>query len=264
MVAYSGTCGTNLTWNLETTNGSLTISGSGDMNNYTSDDHPPWYDHRANITSIVISNSVTSIGNFAFYQLLNVTSVQFGTAIRSIGNYAFTGTKLTNVTIPKNIATIGDCAFYAINTITSVTIADSVTSIGAHAFYSCSSLNEVNIGAGVTSIGSGAFLLCKKLTILRFYGKQPTLGEDSFKLGSYGESIRVTVYTKGGWGSDTVFTSTVKGDYTTFTYKKMNPEVKVKVNGAWKSAVPRVKVSGAWKEVSTIYIKVSGSWKKVK
>ena len=59
MFAENGTCGDNLTWDL--TNGVLTISGSGDMTNWTSVSRVPWYSFSENISGVNIGNSVTSI-----------------------------------------------------------------------------------------------------------------------------------------------------------------------------------------------------------
>ncbi len=82
--------------------------------------------------NIIIPNSVTTIGEHAFY-LNNLTSVTIPDSVTSIGYYAFQSNNLTSVTIPDSVTTIGDSAF-ASNNLTSVTIPDSVTSIGASAF----------------------------------------------------------------------------------------------------------------------------------
>ncbi len=62
--AVTGTCGDNLTWSLE--NGTLTISGTGAMTDYTSTDHAPWYDYGADIQELSIGAGVTKIGAYAF------------------------------------------------------------------------------------------------------------------------------------------------------------------------------------------------------
>ena len=65
---YSGTCGSNVTWSLNTSTGVLTISGTGRMYGYSYFDgiYPPWYSYRVNIKKIVIDSGVTNIGNYAF------------------------------------------------------------------------------------------------------------------------------------------------------------------------------------------------------
>ena len=98
------------------------------------------------MTSVTIPNSVTSIGNYAFYEC----------------------SRLTSVTIPNSVTSIGECAFYKCSGLTSVTIPESVTSIGKYAFYKCSGLTSVTIPESVNSIGNFAFDSCSSLTTLNF------------------------------------------------------------------------------------------------
>ena len=134
--ATSGTCGENLTWTLS--GGTLTISGSGEMKNY-SWESVPWYSSRTTIQSVVIEDGVTYIGESAFWAC----------------------SSLTSVVIPDSVTTIGGYAFSECSSLTSVTIPDSVTTIGSGTFGGCSSLTSVDIPEGVTTIGSGAFGVIK-------------------------------------------------------------------------------------------------------
>ena len=120
MFAESGTCGENLTWDL--TNGVLTISGTGDMTNFDDEIPAPWYEHKESISSVVIGNSVTSIGDGAFYGCSNLASVTIPNSIKRIGYMAFcTCTGLTSVTIPNNVSSIGDMAFCGCRSLSSIT-----------------------------------------------------------------------------------------------------------------------------------------------
>ena len=112
-----------------------------------------------NITSVVIPDSVTTIGNSAFSRN-NLTSVVIPDSVTTIGNYAFKSNNLTSVTIGNSVTSIGSSAFYQ-NNLTSVVIPDSVTSIGSSAF-SYNNLSSVCIGANsnlteTTGIGVNAF-----------------------------------------------------------------------------------------------------------
>ncbi len=112
-----------------------------------------------------IPDSVTSIGEHAFYNCSSLTSVIIGNGVTSIGEDAFYNcSSLTSVTIPDGVTSIGEDAFYNCSSLTSVTIPDSVTSIGEYPFYRCSSLTSVIIGNGVTSISEHAFHNCSSLT----------------------------------------------------------------------------------------------------
>ena len=141
--ATSGTTG-SCRWSLDD-EGNLTISGNGAMVDYDatySNDTwittAPW---GANIKSVVIEDSVTSIGSSAFYGCTRLTSVTIPDSVTNIGGSAFGGcTGLTSVTIPDSVTSIGDDALYGCTGLTSVTIPDSVTSIGWSAFKGCTGL----------------------------------------------------------------------------------------------------------------------------
>ena len=119
----------------------------------------------AGITGYTIPDSVTTIGDRAFYQCEKLTSVTIGDSVTAIGDFAFSGCyRLTSVTIPDSVTTIGDGAFYQCEKLTSVTIGDSVTAIGDRTFIGCYNLTSVTIGDSVTTIGDRAFSGCRSLT----------------------------------------------------------------------------------------------------
>ena len=117
--------------------------------------------YRADDESYNIPNTVTSIGNSAFYECKSLTSINIPDSVTSIGNWAFGGCKsLTSINIPDSVTSIGKSAFYGCFSLTSINIPDSVTSIGESAFDRCESLTSINIPDSVTSIGKSAFLFC--------------------------------------------------------------------------------------------------------
>lgn len=113
-VIQSGSCGkdgNNVTFVLND-DGTLVISGSGDMENYTSSSYAPWYDNRSKIIKVQIEDGVTSIGNYAFYYCSGLTSVTIPNSVTSINSSAFSGCSgLTSVTIPNSVTRINSSAF---------------------------------------------------------------------------------------------------------------------------------------------------------
>ena len=193
-----------LSW--EICSGKLTISGSGAMPNYTRG-NAPWYAHRNIIKELEIGNSVTKIGDNAFYNCYNLTKATIGNSIASLGIASFYNCialetvhynaanavtsyvnyldelwlwntpSLSSVIIGENVQTIPSYAFMCAN-LKEVTIGDSVTSIGERAFIYCTGLEEVIIGSSVASVGERAFYECTGL-------KEATIGSSVTSIGNY-------------------------------------------------------------------------------
>ena len=180
-VIASGECGAqgdNLTWTL-TTDGTLTISGEGEMDNWIHESRTPWYEHFNQITAVVIENGATNIGDYAFYGCSTLASVTIPDSVTSIGEGVFQYCEsLKSVTIANGVTSIGEHAFYGCLHLASVTIGDNVTSIGQYAFGNCEHLTSVTIPNSVTSIGKGAFSWCTSLT-------DATIGNSVTSIGDY-------------------------------------------------------------------------------
>ena len=160
--AESGTCGGNLTWTLDE-DGTLTISGSGEMYDYDFQSSP--FYNNGSISNVVIEDGVTSIGSYAFCFCRSLNNITIPESVTSIGYAAFFGcTELKSITIPEGVTSIGSEAFLDCSSLTSVTIPDSVTSIGSKAFSNCSRLTSITIPDSISSIGSQVFLDCSSLT----------------------------------------------------------------------------------------------------
>ena len=165
-----------VTATLNTTDWTLTISGTGAMANYTNTT-VPWASYRNFITGAVIEEGVTNIGNYTFSACSSMTSVTIPSSVTSFGTYVFSGcTGLASVTIGSGVTSIGNYAFQNCAGLTSVTIPSSVTSIGTYVFSGCTGLASVTIGSGVTSIGNYAFQGCAGLTSVTIPSSVTSIG----------------------------------------------------------------------------------------
>ncbi len=189
-ITQSGSCGENVTYTLDK-EGTLTISGTGEMEDYYYADSPFWDNY--DIKKVIIEDGVTRIGDYAFSSCSALESITIPDSMTSIGRGAFDNcSSLTSITIPESVTNIEESVlnfctslaeikvddnntaysskdgvlfdknketiirFPEGNTCTDYTIPDSVTSIGEYAFY-CTSLTDITIPDSVTSIGRGAF-----------------------------------------------------------------------------------------------------------
>lgn len=148
-VIASGECGANLTWTLDT-NGTLKISGTGDMYDYgfSREDRAAWFALKDNIVALEIEEGVTSIGECAFMEM-TIGNPIIPNSITSIGEYAFTLTEIERITIPENVTSIGQNCFWQCSNLSKVIIECEDVSFEPHLFYLCPKLNTAGpIGSG--------------------------------------------------------------------------------------------------------------------
>ena len=152
-----------ITWTLS--DGTLTISGTGEMPNYSLvNQNQPWSSKKSTIKKVIIENGVTNIGKYTFYNYSNLTTITIPKSVTSIGGFAFAYCKsLTSITIPNSVTSIGGGAFNGCG-LTSITIPNSVTTIDDYTFYDCKDLTSITIPNSVTKIGEMAFCGCSALT----------------------------------------------------------------------------------------------------
>lgn len=213
---YSGACGDNLTWTLDTETGELVISGTGEMWDFEywydgGSSHAPWnaynnFEANSIIKSIAVENGVTSIGNYAFIRCLNLEKVVIADTVVEFGWDTFTySEKLIDITIGNNVTDIGGSAFYDTgyyNDINNwengilyldnylllceedkvssekVVIKDGTTIIAESAFAYCSKITDVIMPDSVEYIGAGVFSDCYALESI-------TLSKNLTKISDY-------------------------------------------------------------------------------
>lgn len=149
-------------WTLTNT-GTLTISGSGEIPDYSAGD-APW---GINYYTIVIDDNVTRIGDCAFYDS-QALAVYIPDTVTEIGMNAFYGSELISVTIPESVKMIDYGAFRNCANLVSISVAEGVETIGDNAFRACIALEYVDFPSTIKSVGAGAFMDCQYVTRIRF------------------------------------------------------------------------------------------------
>ena len=159
---------TTLVWNARRCNstGSLTATGIDSVSiGHEVELLPHGFVKSSRITSIAIPNSVTSIGDEAFFDCTHLTSIDIPDSVTVIRDYTFYGcSSLRSITLGNRVKTVGECAFENCTALTSIDIPNSVTTIQDFAFEGCHRLASVIMGSGVTTIGTCIFYYCDQLT----------------------------------------------------------------------------------------------------
>lgn len=195
-------CGENLTWELDEI-GILTISGTGDMYNYSEDYLAPWSEHCFEITNVTISDGVTSIGSSAFcycsvksitlpfglkhigasafFNCPNIQQINIPDSVEYIDPYAFSCCKgLHTVQLPASLTLISEELFAECDNLRNLSIPDTVTEIGANAFLRCTAFILEKLPAGIKSIGASAFENCGAVESLLLPKTLESIGNAAF------------------------------------------------------------------------------------
>lgn len=194
----SGKCGPSAYWSFDSSTGTLTISGSGAMEDYEYGNDYPWMDYRDSIQTIVIGDQITQIGRYAF-PWTACSTIQFGKSVRSIGAKAFSGCRNLNgdLTLPDSVQIVGDSAFAGCTGLTgTLTLGNGLQTIGFNAFYDCPFSGDLVIPDSVTMIGIQAFY-CRPYYLPETQGTLTlgknlrTIGESAFCESRYTGSLTI-------------------------------------------------------------------------
>lgn len=174
----TGFCGDSVQWSLS--DGVLTITGSGQMQNFHKGKRP-W---RGNIKSVIIEEGVTNIGSRAFEYNSWLKEISIPSSVKTIGDSAFVNcVSLKKIVIPNSVTSIGKTCFARCYNLSSISLSSNLQFIGEKAFDRCESMTDIIIPNSVQSIGYKAFVDCYKLTILivpdepfEIVGKDSVLG----------------------------------------------------------------------------------------
>ncbi len=112
----------------------------------------------ANLTTVILPESITDMGKYTFWYCTNLESVNIPEKVTTIGDHIFYYcSSLTDINIPESVTTIDQYAFYGCSSLDTIILSENLTYIGVHAFHRCSSLAYIELTDNVTYIGDYAF-----------------------------------------------------------------------------------------------------------
>lgn len=180
----SGTSGPM--WEYDSSTQTLTISGTGDMPDYTYEDatnssnsNRPW--ENCYITNLVVESGITTIGNYSFSRKNELISVTLPNGLNKIGDYAFSENwRIETINIPNTVTYIGSYAFEYCYSLKSIVLPDELNFLGDRVFYKCNKLESATISGNVKSFGKGAFGSCGQLKTVVVNNGVESIGESAF------------------------------------------------------------------------------------
>ena len=192
-IPTQGNVNGNIGWSFS--GGTLTVYGTGTMDDYDTGDQQPWGTFRGTISEIIVSDGVTRIGDRAFTFCGHATSVKIANSVISIGADALSyTTDLKTITLPSGLTSIDDYAF-RYSGITAITIPVGVTGINHGTFMYCIGMSSAEIPDTVTNIAAEGFLGCINIKELYIGNGLIGVAEDSFTdvdLYDYDETTLIT------------------------------------------------------------------------
>ena len=189
-----GSCGDGLTCSFDTATGTLTISGSGPMEDFEEGSDRPWNDYWDKLRIVSLSEGVTSIGDKAFRGFEMLEQINIPDSITVIGDSAFAHCYgIKGISLGSGVTEIGDYAFNDCMYLAKIVIPDSVRRIGDYAFEN-GGMKSVTLGSGLTEIGEAAFQYCSKLTEIKIPDSVKSVGKNTF---NYCEDLETVIIGNG-------------------------------------------------------------------
>ena len=209
----SGQCGPYITYTFDSSTGTLSLDGGGQMYDYAWGESP--FFGNTDIKTLVVIDEITktpgpvsgyveTIGSNAFAQCTNLETVVLPSSVAWIGESAFNGcTKLKNLTLARSTGWIGERAFAGCAALTEIELRKGMTVVKAGVFDGCTSLKTITVSGTVKTVEDGAFYGCTALTDVYYWGTDAEW--DAINVGtgnSYLKTTAVHHYEEGACGEN--------------------------------------------------------------
>ena len=176
----TGKCGANLNWSFDEASGTLTITGSGAMDDYEAVGNPDWQDIRRQVKTLILPDGLTSIGSFAFVRFWMTDPVVIPQSVTRIGMAAFNDCDMSAVTIPDTVKAVEYGAFCSCDNLTELRIPAGISELSEEVFASCTGLTSLEIPSSIKTIGDKAFQGCTGLKSVTIPDSVTAIGDNAF------------------------------------------------------------------------------------
>ncbi len=200
-IPTSGKCGENISWEFDEKTATLNITGTGEMYDLTDIFHASYSqlyfnNGEVSVKNVIISDGITRIGNFAFFDMASIESITLGKDVKSIGEYAFRNLILLETMVfPDSLETIEMCAFNYCFNLKSIIFGKGLKEIKYGAFNECYALKEVIVPNNVTTIGK--YALGYNIYWSEYDEEKATPSKDFVLIAEYGSAAQKYAYKNG-------------------------------------------------------------------
>ncbi len=179
---YTYKCGDSITAVLDTTARTLTLTGTGEMYDYTTLSRPGWYSQKSKPLTVTVGEGITHVGSYAFADFLTLTEIELPDTLKTVGDHAFYHCiKLTSLDFPEGVESIGAYTLSECYALLSVTLPESIPEIPDGMFRLSTYLNTVVMPESCEEIGIQAFLSCAYIKSLELPANLKRIGEEAFR-----------------------------------------------------------------------------------
>ncbi|MBE6687039.1 MAG: leucine-rich repeat domain-containing protein [Ruminococcaceae bacterium] len=182
----TGVCGDNLTWIYDMQSATLTISGEGEMYNYSNKMPAPWSLYSDVTEKLIVGEGTKTIGKCGFSDFEMLVDICLPTTLEIINKFGFSGcNSLINITLPNSIYTIESGAFAFCEILETVDLGNSVKTMGQYVFHNCKKLKELHFPDSIEYLDDAMAYGCDSLSVITLPDRPIYIGDSAIPLKAY-------------------------------------------------------------------------------